>query len=112
MGSAKNFLAQFNNMLANPAIADPDEFSWTGAELRKLVETINDDLDELDEAVQAMKANPKQFRVCTFATRTCDVAKQSYVYHRFLTLQSLYSPRRSSPYKRSAREKCLCETRG
>ena len=47
------------------AIADGEEFAWTTGELKKLVSTITDDLEELDEAVTAMKVNPKQFRVCT-----------------------------------------------
>jgi hypothetical protein len=63
MATAKGFLAQFNKMLADPGIADGDEFEWTTKELRKLIDTINDDVEELNEAVVAMKANPKRFQV-------------------------------------------------
>ncbi len=50
-------------MVADPTIVDGDEFEWTTKELRKLVETVTDDLDEMGDAVQAMKADPKRFRV-------------------------------------------------
>lgn len=63
LGTAKGFLAQFNKMLADPTIVDGDEFEWTTKELRKLVETVTDDLDEMGDAVQAMKADPKRFRL-------------------------------------------------
>ena len=51
-------------MLSDPSAVDPAEFDWTSKELRKLVASITEDLEELGETVDAVKMDPKRFKVC------------------------------------------------
>jgi archaellum component FlaC len=64
LNKAGEFFASFNSMLADPAAADASEFDWTVKELRKLVSSVTEDLDELADTVDAIKADPKRFKVC------------------------------------------------
>jgi hypothetical protein len=64
LNKASEFFASFNNMLSDPSAVDPAEFDWTSKELRKLVASITEDLEELGETVDAVKMDPKRFKAC------------------------------------------------
>lgn len=88
--------------------ANNQELLWTADELSSSLDAIEQDLDDLDEALAAAKANPQQFQLPAAVLKT----RQTFLAQSRNTIQSIRNGMIKPPLQQEADSKVILKKRG
>ena len=63
VNNVQTLYKRWQDLLDNPRTVGKDEYNWTTNELRNNVRSIEWDLEDLDETVGIVEANPRKFNI-------------------------------------------------
>lgn len=61
LNNVKSLYARWQELLNNPLTVGKDDHNWTTNELRNNLRSIEWDLEDLDETISIVEANPRKF---------------------------------------------------
>lgn len=93
--NADNLYSSWKRIRQTVKSANNQELLWTAEELTSCLDAMEQDLDDLDEALLAAKANPQQFHLSTQVLNT----RQQFIAQSRNTIQSIRNAMVNPPSK-------------
>ena len=61
VNSIQELYSRWQDLLSNPSTAGKDEFTWTANEIKNNIRSVEWDLEDLEETIGIVEANPSKF---------------------------------------------------
>lgn len=95
LDNADNLFSSWKRIQQTVKSPNNQELLWTAEELTSCLDAVEQDLDDLDEALSAAKANPEQFHLSTHILNT----RQQFIAQSRNTIQSIRNIMVNPPLK-------------